>query len=248
MTKRAILLAVALTAISSISLAQDKAPKADATTAAKPAAEAPQAGVSFVFEQSQDSRTWLTNHGYQFKLDADDPSKARFDLGKRGLLLETLGSAEPILGRDDLEIAQPARLSVTWGVNVYPVGANWDAGINNEAIMVMVLFGHETMPGGFFVPPSPYFIGFFLCESGRRGVAITGRSYALQGRYVCVDSPAAGTQVTSEIDLAAQFRTAFGTATVPPIVGFAIEADTTQVNSNGRASAWIKSIAIRPRR
>jgi hypothetical protein len=44
MTTRTTLLALALTAISSIALAQDKAPKVAATAAAKPAAEAPKAG------------------------------------------------------------------------------------------------------------------------------------------------------------------------------------------------------------
>jgi hypothetical protein len=140
------------------------------------------ADVQFVFGPQQDARAWLSSQGFQFKLDAGNASKVRFGLGERGLTIETLAAAEPILARDGINVAQPAHLTVRWGVDRYPTGANWDRGVNNEAIMVMVQFGHEQLPGGFFLPPRPYFIGFFLCDAGRRGIAISGRSYARQGR------------------------------------------------------------------
>src|SRR5580704_10711400 len=100
------------------------------------------AGVNYEFAaQSQGAHAWLANQGFEFKLDAENASRARFSLDDRGLTLETLAPAEPIIAHPGLSIAQPARLSVTWGVNRYPVGANWDTGVNNEAIMVMVFFG-----------------------------------------------------------------------------------------------------------
>jgi hypothetical protein len=203
-------------------------------------------GVNYVFgTRSESALRWLSRQGFKFKLDAGDASKARFTHTERGLTIETLAPAEPILAHANIEIRQPARLTVTWGVSVYPDGANWDVGVNNEAIMVMVQFGRERFSGGLFLPPSPYFIGFFLCEKGRRGIPITGRSYARQGRYVCVGGPAPGREITSEINLDEQFRRAFGRPP-PPVTGFAIEADTTQVRSSGRASAWIKSLTIEP--
>jgi hypothetical protein len=204
-------------------------------------------GVDYEFgAQPQDARTWLGTQGFEFKLDAENASRARFSLGDHGLTLETLAPAEPIIAHPGLSVAQPARMSVTWGVNRYPVGANWDTGVNNEAIMAMVFFGTATLPGGFFMPPSPYFIGFFLCENGRRGVAITGRSYTVQGRYVCVDGPPPGKEITSVVTLADAFRAAFHAATVPPVTGIAVEADTTQVGSHASSSAWIRSIQITP--
>jgi hypothetical protein len=204
-------------------------------------------GVEHMFgPQPQSAPAWLAKQGFQFMIDAANPSRARFSLGERGLTIETLARAEPMLACGNIHVAQPAHLTVTWGVDRYPVGANWDKGVNNEAIMVMVQFGQEKLSGGLFLPPSPYFIGFFLCEAGRRDVPIAGRSYTKQGRYVCVDGPPPGRQVTSHIDLDKQFRRAFGFAP-PPVTGFAIEADTTQVSSDGRASAWVKAIAIRTR-
>jgi hypothetical protein len=209
--------------------------------------QASAAELEYVFgPQPENARVWLARQGFQFKLDADDTSRVRFSLGERGLTIETLGRAEPILVRGNVHVAQPAHLTVTWGVDRYPVGANWDKGVNNEAIMVIVQFGLEKLPGGFLVPPSPYFIGFFLCEVGRRDAPIAGRSYTRQGRYVCVGGPLPGREVTSHIDLDGQFRRAFGFAP-PPVTGIAIEADTTQVSSDGRASAWVKGIAVRMR-
>jgi hypothetical protein len=209
------------------------------------AAPAVAGGVEFVFgPQAQSAPAWLAKQGFRLMIDAPDTSRARFSLGERGLTVETLTRAEPMLARGDIHVAQPAQLTVTWGVDRYPAGANWDKGVNNEAIMVMVQFGQEKLSGGLFLPPSPYFIGFFLCEAGRRDVPIAGRSYTKQGRYVCVDGPPPGRQVTSHIDLDKQFRRAFGFVP-PPVTGFAIESDTTQVGSDGRASAWVKAIAIR---
>lgn len=205
------------------------------------------AEVSYEFRaQPQGARAWLASQGFQLKLDATNPSLTRFALDDHGLTLETLGPAEPIIARPNISVTQPARLTITWGVNRYPAGANWDTGTNNEAIMVMIFFGNEALPGGFFMPPSPYFIGFFLCEKGRRRVAITGRSYTRQGRYLCIEGPAPGVEITSVVALDEAFRTAFRASTAPPITGFAIEADTTQVGAAARSSAWVKSIKIVP--
>jgi hypothetical protein len=50
--------------------------------------------------------------------------------------------------------------------------------------------------------------------------------------------------VTGTIALDRQFITAFGGSRVPPVTGFAIEADTTQVREGTPSAAWIKSVKI----
>ena len=196
---------------------------------------------------AQDAHTKLSSEGFEFKLDADNSARAHLSLSDRGLTVETLAPAEPLIAHQGLNVAQPARMSVTWGVHRYPIGANWDTGVNNEAIMAMVFFGTEKLSGGFFVPPSPYFIGFFLCENGHRSAAIAGRSYKTQGRYVCVDGPPTDKEITSMVALADAFRAAFHIATVPPVTAIALEADTTQVGATAaRSSAWVKSLQITP--
>jgi hypothetical protein len=206
------------------------------------------AGIAYEFRsQPQGARAWLASQGFELKLDASNTARARLALDdQRGLTVETLAPSEPLIARSILSIPQHAVLTITWGVNRYPAGANWDVGANNEAIMVMISFGTEKFSGGLFVPSSPYFIGFFLCDKGRRGVAITGRSYTRQGRYVCVDGPAPGKEVTTIIALDDAFQRAFNSSSAPPVTGVAIEADTTQVGANARSSAWIRSIKIMP--
>src|SRR5262249_15051198 len=157
----------------------------------------------------QDARAWLAAQGFAFELDARNAARSRLTFGERGLKIETLRAAEPLITRSNIAVPQPARLAVTWGVERYPGGADWDSGANNEAIMVMIAFGTQKYSGGLFVPASPYFIGFFLCDKGRRGVPITGRSYTMQGRYVCIDGPAPGREVTSTLALDKMFRVAF---------------------------------------
>jgi hypothetical protein len=216
-------------------------------TAAVAAGPAVAADVNYEFgAQPAGARAWLAAQGFEFKLDADNAARVHISLSNRGLKIDTLGRAEPIIAHPGLSVAQPARLSVTWGVDSYPAGANWDVGAHSEAIMAMVFFGTEKLPGGFFVPPSPYFIGFFLCQNGRRGVPIAGRSYTRQGRYVCLGGPPPGKELTSAVTLADSFRAAFHASTVPPVTGLAFEADTTQVGPEAHSSAWIRSIKIAP--
>jgi hypothetical protein len=191
---------------------------------------------------SRDARSWLTQQGFRFLQGST--SSSRLSLGDRGLKIELLTGAEMLFAKEGLSVAQPARLSVRWGVERFPDGANWNSGVNREAVMVIVQFGTERLSGGF-LPARPYFIGFFLCQNERRGFAYTGRSYTQQGRYICVDKPAAGAEVTSTLNLDDQFRAAFKTSgPVPAVTGVGVEADTSGLGVEGRASAWIRSIAI----
>src|SRR5882757_1732488 len=69
---------------------------------------------------------WLAAQGFEFKIDAANTSRARIGLTEKGLTIETLTSAEPLIARSGLRVAQPAQLAITWGVDRYPAGANWD--------------------------------------------------------------------------------------------------------------------------
>jgi hypothetical protein len=85
--------------------------------------DAAAADVEYVFgPKQQDERTWVSRQGFQFRLDADNASRARFSLGDRGLTVETLAPAEPMLARGNINVAQPAQLTVTWGAERYAAG------------------------------------------------------------------------------------------------------------------------------
>src|SRR5262245_48879657 len=58
------------------------------------------AGVEVVFgPQALSAPEWLAKQGFRFMIDAGNPSRARFSLGERGLTVETLARAEPMLAR-----------------------------------------------------------------------------------------------------------------------------------------------------
>jgi hypothetical protein len=113
--------------------------------------------------------------------------------------------------------------------------------------MVSALFGADRPSRSLVLPDLPYFIGFFLCESGNPATILTGKSYREQGRYRCVGSPKVGERLTSALDLEKEFKAAFPGAQMPPVTGLAIEADTTSLSGDGRATAWIEMLRIGPR-
>ena len=99
---------------------------------------------------------------------------------------------EPAFGIAVKQVDVPAAktLRLHWGVSDYPEGVSYQHGVDNEAIMVYVFFGHKRLPSGeIFVPDSPYFIGFYLCppDSDVTEQPYKGHHYEKTGRYICVD-------------------------------------------------------------
>src|SRR5262249_54147073 len=83
-----------------------------------PADDVLAAELSYEFHaERQEARAWLAARGFELKLDADNPARSRLVLGSKGLTIETLASAEPLIARAVTAIPQPARLVVTWGVD-----------------------------------------------------------------------------------------------------------------------------------
>ena len=86
----------------------------------------------------------------------------------------------------------------------------------------------------------PYFIGLYLCDADGVDQPYTGRYHEDSGRFVCLERPAAGEQMTSEIDLAEAFEAYFGKLPMPTISGFSLEVDTGKSGNGGVASAFIR--------
>lgn len=181
---------------------------------------------------------WLRNEGYEFKLDADalDP---RFS--DQGLVLSTEGQEAGLIARD-LKLDDAGYIRVTWGVNRYPEGANWEKGVYRVPVAVMVSFGDKEIgSGSLFVPNMPYFISLFLSENARPGKAYKANYYKKGGRYFCQPcTPPAGETVTTEFDLHAAFRESFGSSDVPPITRFGFQMNTE--DTKGGAEAYIQRV------
>ena len=178
---------------------------------------------------------WLAAKGFEAKEDAQDEDKLRLGVDDGALVL---AAKEPVFGllvNEELDLEDYSRLRIEWGVQQFPKGASYDDGVNNEAVMVMVFFGDETRDSGsLFVPDIPYFIGFFLCSDDRTGHPYVGRYHQENGRYICLDRPAPGETVISELEVARAFELLFGAPEAPPISGIAISSDTSSSEGNGR--------------
>lgn len=186
---------------------------------------------------------WLASKGFAFKADADDRKKIELDVGDDGLIVEAVKKARSLLVNERANVSDYQKVRITWKVDRYPEGANYDAGVRNEAIMLFVFFGHEKISSGsFLIPDSPYFIGLFLCNSGTADKAYTGRYFQKGGRYVCVGKPKVGQAVTSEYDLIAAYKSIFGADKSPVISGIAIGTDTSDSKGGGKSRAAITSI------
>ena len=119
------------------------------------------------FEFSRDAnlttQKWLDNRGYELQKHAQDPR--RISLYHEGDDLHIV-SKKPAFGMviHEANIPDVTSVRLHWGVSDYPDGVSYERGIDNEAIMVYIFFGHEKLPSGeIFIPDSHYFIVFYLC-------------------------------------------------------------------------------------
>ena len=201
------------------------------------------------FNFSRDSQTdaysWLQQQGFVLKNGADDKSKFNLSFSANGLVVQALKPALGLLVKDGLRIKNFKKMTVQWGVNSYPAGANWDTDIHNEPLMIYVFFGNERYSSdSLFIPNSPPYIGFYLGQHDKVGGCHTGRHFTTGGRYICVANPPAGSLITSEIDLVAEFKRAFGDSIPMPsyISGISIECDTSALEDGNTSSSFVKSI------
>lgn len=187
---------------------------------------------------------WLKQKGFELKQDATDKDKILLSQSDGALRLDVKEQAFGLIIKEkDLPGANSLRLH--WGVSEYPDGASYQRGIDNEAIMFYVFFGHKKQPSGsMFIPDSPYFLGFFLCQDGSDTLEkpYVGHHFKKSGRYICVEHPGAGKTTVTELDLVKEFRNSFDLDHVPAVSGISIEVDTSDSKNDGKASAFLQRV------
>lgn len=192
----------------------------------------------FTGKSGDDAVAWLKKNGYELHLDAD-ALEVRFS--EKGLVLSTEGTEAGLFERD-MELIEASRIRITWGVDRYPEGADWENGVYRVPIAVMISFGEEKIgSGSLFVPDAPYFISLFLSRNAQPDKAYTANYYHEGGRYFC--KPCAspeGETVTTEFNLDQAFRDVFNRSEVPPITRFGFQMNTE--DTNGGARAFIKRV------
>lgn len=208
-----------------------------------------QSTTSFLFPENShlDCYAWLQQNGFALKNGAADTSQFKLFFSKNGLVVQAVKPALGLIVKDGLKIENFKKMTVKWGVGNYPEGANWDNGVHNEPLMVYVFFGEKLYSSdSWFIPNSPPFIGFYLGKNDKIGGIHTGRHFTTGGRYICIANPPQNEEITSVIDLTAEFKKAFGDTIPMPkyISGISIESDTSDLASGSLSSAFVKSIEI----
>ena len=204
--------------------------------------ESPLYSIDFAEQADGSVYDWLAAKGFELKKDAADKNKIVLSQTGEALNIQAI---QPALGLilHEQDVPDAATLRVHWGVSEYPAGASYEKGIDNEAVMIHVFFGHESLSSGsMFVPDSPYFIGFFLCKDDPLEKPYTGRYFKKGGRYICVDHDQPGKATVTEIDLHAEFQSSFDLEKAPPVSGVSIEVDTTHSKNDGKAAAFVERI------
>lgn len=206
--------------------------------ATAPATRAEPAGevihrIDFTGQPDGDATGWLKENGYEFKLDADELNP-RFENGR--LVLETDSETAGLFAREfTLEGVESIR--ITWGVDRYPQGADWEEGNYRVPIAAMISFGKEKISSGaIYIPNAPYFIGLFLGENEQEGKAYTAKHYNKGGRYYCTPCGAAtGETVTTEFNLDEAFQQQFDESPTPPVTSFGLQMNTKDTEGGARA-------------
>ena len=144
---------------------------------------------------------------------------------------------------EGVDLEKFSAIRIEWGILKYPEGATYEDRVNNEALMVIVSFGHDRMPSGHFaIPSSPYFIGLFLGKEEEVNKGYKGKYFRKSGRFVCLGNPKPGETVISEYDLISAFKRKYEKDEVPLISGIALAVDTSSSDDGGKAAAFIKRI------
>jgi hypothetical protein len=201
--------------------------------------------VDFRQKENTDASTWLKKQGFDTFLDAE---RLHLKFENEGLRISTNESLTAMFG---LKFGKPDyvrdvnHIVIEWGVNRFPVGADWEQGNKRVPIGVIFSFGDEKLSSGlpFGIKDAPYFLSAFIGENEQVGSIYVGALYAEGGRYFCVSNGApVGQTIATNFEVDNRFKDVFNQDKTPPITGLAFEMNTD--NTEGGAEAFIKKIVF----
>lgn len=196
--------------------------------------------IDFSTQPSGDAIPWLKANGYEFKLGFENLSPTfrdgalhlKTDVPEAGLA--------GIIFEEGKELSRVKSVRIEWGVETFPEGADWEKGIKRLPIALMISFGRERLPSGFWFSPAPYFISPFIGKNETEGKAYTGRFWTEGGRYLCTKMEKEGAPIVTVVALEQQFKTLFAKSEVPSISAIGMQMNSK--GTAGKAAAWIKKI------
>jgi hypothetical protein len=186
---------------------------------------------------------WLQAKGFRLEQGAEDPGSLALSTHEGALVVEAKAPVKGFLVNRDVQLGEVSKVRIHWGIINYPDHASYERRVNNEALMLYIFFGQDTIDSGhFMIPALPYFIGLFLGQEEPPNTPYQGRYFHEGGRFVCVGNPNPHETVISEFDLNAAFRAYFRKDDVPKISGITLGVDTFRSGDGGKAAAYIYSI------
>ena len=188
---------------------------------------------------------WLFNKGFELQKDTRNADKIVLTAGKQGLVIHANKQAFGLIMNKNVDIRKYRYIKIDWGIIQYPLNASWEYQRKNEALAVMVFFGHEKIDSGsIFIPNTPYFLSLFLGPDEVLQKAYRAKFFKESGRWVCLGNPRPGITIRSEYDLLDAYQKYFGKANTPAISAIAVSIDTSNSGNNGKAASFIKRIQI----
>jgi hypothetical protein len=207
----------------------------------------PKALYTMDFSQKEhiDASTWLKQQGFDAFLDAE---RLHLRFENEGLRISTNESLTAMFGlkfgKADY-VSDVNHIVIEWGVNRFPVGADWDHGNKRVPIGVIFSFGDKKLSSGlpFGINAAPYFLSAFIGEKEQVDRMYLGALYEKGGRYFCVSNGAPkGQSIATNFEVDNRFKDVFKQDKTPPVTGIAFEMNTD--DTQGGADAFIKKIVL----
>jgi hypothetical protein len=201
--------------------------------------------IDFTQKENIDASTWLKQQGFDAFLDAE---RLNLNFENEGLRISTNENLTAMFG---LKFGIPDyvpdvdHIVIEWGVNRFPIGADWEQGIKRVPIGVIFSFGDKKLSSGlpFGIEAAPYFLSAFIGKNEPVGKMYVGALYAEGGRYFCVSNGAPiGQTIDTKFEVDKRFKDVFKQDKTPPITGVAFEMNTD--DTEGGAEAFIKRIVF----
>ncbi len=201
--------------------------------------------MDFGQKENIEASSWLRKQGFDAFLDAE---RVDLEFVKQGLRISTKENLTAMFGlkfgkRDYLH--KVGHVVVEWGVNRFPIGANWERGNKRVPVGVLFSFGDKKISSGlpFGLNAAPYFLSAFIGEKEQVGRMYVGALYGEGGRYFCVSNGLPiGQTIATNFEVADRFKNVFKQAETPPITGLAFEMNTA--DTEGGADAFIRKIVF----
>ena len=199
--------------------------------------------LDFTKQKDGDAKAWLRSKGFKLMLDASELS-IKFKGGK--LVIQTSGEKAGVFGVHfpaNKYLKNIGSVTIVWGVDKFPKGADWATGNNRLAIGALITLGTKKLSSGLplGINAAPPFLGPFIGEKERVGKRYLGKLYKEGGRYYCVSNKGGGATVTTNFNISQKYQQAFNKP-APPVTAFAFQMNTK--DTSGGAQAFIKSITF----